>query len=125
MMVKSICSVLVLAIFLSGCAFPNIDTSGPNFDETRYEGDLTECREGNGATAFLYGAGGALAGAFIGASNGAYYGAVTGGVGEGAIIGSLAGLVVGLGAGGVGAIIKNSKEVETCLRGKGYVIEGS
>ena len=50
---------------------------------------------------------------------------VTGGVGEGAIIGSLAGLVVGLGAGGVGAIIKNSKEVENCLRGKGYVIEDS
>jgi hypothetical protein len=50
-------------------------------------------------------------------------GAVTGGVGEGAIIGSLAGLVVGLGAGGVGAIIKNSEKVKSCLRGKGYVFK--
>jgi hypothetical protein len=122
MMLKSTICVLVSALLLSGCAFPNIDTSRPNFDETRYERDLTECREGNAATAFLYGTGGALAGAFIGASNGAYYGAVAGGVGEGAIIGSLAGLVVGLGAGGVGAIIKISKEVETCLGGKGYIL---
>jgi hypothetical protein len=122
-MIKQKLQVIFLALLLSGCAFPNIDMSGPGFDETRYESDLTECREGNATTAFLYGTGGALAGAFIGASNGAYYGAVAGGVGEGAIIGSLAGLAVGLGAGGVGAIIKNGKKVDSCLSGKGYVVK--
>jgi hypothetical protein len=122
-MIKHKLQVILIALLLSGCAFPNIDMSGPSFDEARYESDLTECREGNVATAFLYGTGGALAGAFIGASNGAYYGAVTGGVGEGAIIGSLAGLVVGLGAGGVGAVIKNGEKVGSCLSGKGYVVK--
>ena len=122
-MIKQKLKVILIALLLSGCAFPNIDTSGPKFDEVRYEADLTECREGNAATAFLYGTGGALAGAFIGASNGAYYGAVAGGVGEGAIIGSLAGLVVGLGAGGVGAIIKNGEKLDSCFRGKGCVVK--
>jgi hypothetical protein len=122
-MIKHKLAIIWLVLLLSGCAFPNIDMSGQNFDEARYESDLRECREGNSATAFLYGTGGALAGAFIGASNGAYYGAVTGGVGEGAIIGSIAGLVVGFGAGSVGAIITNGKKVDSCLRQKGYTLK--
>jgi hypothetical protein len=122
-MIKHNLAVICLVSFLSGCATPNLDTSGPNFDEVRYEVDLTECQEGNPATAFLYRAGGALAGALIGAADGAYYGAITGGVSEGAIIGSIAGLIVGFGAGSVGAVIKNRDEVHSCLRQKGYLVK--
>ena len=120
---KQFVMICLTAMVASACVSPDIDMSSSTFNGQQYQADLDTCREGGAVTYALYATGGSLFGAIIGASNGAYYGAIAGDSAEGTVIGAVVGSVVGLGAGTVGAVVKRSKEVKSCLRGKGYVLK--
>ena len=113
-----------MAMLISACVSPNIDTASPGFNEQKYQTDLDTCRDGNSVVYALYTAGGTFVGAVIGASSGAYYGAIAGDSVEGTVIGAAAGAVVGFGTGAVAAEYskKRKVKVESCLRNKGYVL---
>ncbi len=121
-LLKIICSV-TLATALAGCASPRVDKTPAQFSETQFSADLNECRGGGAVIAAVYGLGAAAFGSAVGTVHGAFYGAIAGDWDEGAAIGAAVGGVVGFGLGATGALDKQKQEVESCLVGKGYVLE--
>ncbi len=117
---KSICSLLAMVVFLSGCAGagvrPIVDLQGKNRDV--YENDLQQCQAyaTQQAGAASGGAGGAAAGAVLGALLGLVAGgnrtniAQVGGIG--AVVGGAGGMYEGNKA--------QENVVKQCLRGRGY-----
>ena len=108
---------------IAGCANsyqPVVDMR--NVDQSRYQGDLVQCREYANQ---INPAGNAAAGAAIGAGIGAVFGAALYGAmgldpGEGARVGGVMG--VGTGAGGAGgdAMTAQLRIIDNCLIGRGY-----
>jgi len=116
-------SIIIAAVVLSACASPNVDTTAPTFDKTQYTTDLDTCRGGTVLKVTLDGLVGAVYGSAIGAMHGAVNGAVVGDAPEGAIIGAIAGSVIGVVMGAYEPFNKQKQNVQSCLRGKGYVLD--
>jgi len=116
-------AALILVLSLSACASPDVDTSAPTYNETRYTSDLGDCRGGTAFNASLDGLGGAAIGSAFGALEGAYHGALAGDAPEGAIIGAVVGSVVGVVAGAYKPFKEQKQRVRNCLIEKGYVVE--
>lgn len=115
-------SIIVSTVVLSACASPNVDITTPTFDKTQYTADLDTCRGGTALKVSLDGLVGAVYGSAIGAMHGALNGAVVGDAPEGAIIGAIAGSVIGVVMGAYEPFNKHEQSVQSCLRGKGYVL---
>ena len=109
---------IVATVILSACASPNVDTTAPTFNETKYTVDLDTCRGGSALNAAMHGLGGAV----IGAADGAYHGAIAGDAPEGAFIGAIAGSIIGVVWGAYKPIQEQEKSVRQCLSGKGYLL---
>ncbi len=105
---------------LTACASPDIDRTGPRFDDSQYARDLNTCRGGNAVTFAASGLAGAVLGSMWGAAEGATNGAIAGDAKEGAAIGAIVGGILGLGVGAFAALEERGDSVESCLRGKGY-----
>jgi hypothetical protein len=111
---------MVLTCFLAGCASPEVDRAGANFDEERFVFDLDRCRGGTFIEASAKSVGIAAIGSAWGAVHGVSVGIGSGNGWEGAAIGAVVGGTVGLGIGAAEAIDKYNDEVFGCLRAKGY-----
>jgi hypothetical protein len=114
--------IIALAFLVVGCASPEVDRVGTNFDAEKYALDLDTCRGGTLIEASLDSVGIALIGAAIGASHGAVNGTYFGDTEEGAIIGAIVGGTLGLGVGAVKALSDKDDAMTSCLRDKGYVV---
>ncbi len=122
-MKRTIAIVAAASLVAASCASsyrPVIDMKG--VDEAKFETDLAECRDlaqaEHPADEMVVGAvvlG--LLGAVLGALAGAPYHA-----GTGAAIGGAAGAGAGAITGGVAANSKQSRIVDSCLRGRGYAV---
>jgi hypothetical protein len=117
--------VIALSLFLAACAVPQVEQSAANFDETKYQSDLSDCRGGSLLEASAVNLGNAVKGSLWGAFYGAPAGAMAGDGWEGAAIGAVVGATLGLGAGAKEAIEKHDAELAGCLSGKGYVVTGA
>ena len=115
-------SIIVTSAALSACASPNVDTTAPTYNETKYTVDLDTCRGGSALKTALNGLGGAVIGSVIGAADGAYHGAIAGDAPEGAFIGVIAGSVIGVVWGAYEPFQKHEQSVRQCLSGKGYLL---
>ena len=115
-------AIFAVILALTACASPDVDTSEPTFDKTQYTADLDTCRGGTALKVTLDGLVGAVYGSAIGAMHGAVNGAVVGDAPEGAIIGAIAGSVIGVVMGAYEPFNKQEQSVQSCLRGKGYVL---
>ena len=115
-------AIITTLLALSACASPNVDTTTPTFNETKYTTDLDLCRGGSALKATMNGLGGAVIGSVIGAAEGATHGAIAGDAPEGAFIGAIAGSVIGVVWGAYKLIQEQEKIVRRCLSGKGYVL---
>ena len=116
-------AIIATVLALSACASPNVDTTAPTYNETKYTVDLDTCRGGSALKTALNGLGGAVIGSVIGAADGAYHGAIAGDAPEGAIIGAVAGSVVGVLLGAYKPFQEQEESVRRCLGQRGYMLE--
>jgi hypothetical protein len=114
--------IIALSLFLAACAVPQVEQSAVNFDESKYQSDLSDCRGGSLLEASAVNFGNAVKGSLWGAFYGAPAGAMSGDGWEGAAIGAVVGATLGLGAGAKESLEKHDAELAGCLRGKGYVV---
>lgn len=110
-----------MLLMISACASPDVDRSKPDFDETQYQADLHQCRngsEGEFATRLI---GGAFVGSMHGAAIGGWKGLCCGGgSAEGAALGALVGIGVGAVTGTIYHVVEENKKVRRCMRAAGY-----
>jgi len=108
---------------LLAAAFGMISATASAQTQSRYQGDLNECRAvaENTRSTLTESAKGAAVGALGGAALGAVTGAVTGGkAGKGAAIGAGTGAVVGGGYQAYSTEQEKKRIVDDCMRRKGY-----
>ena len=116
---RKIAGGFIPLLSLLGCASVEIDRSAADFDDTKYEEDLTCRRPHTGCTlkTAKYGTVGGAIGAVHGLSYWAYSDSMAG-----VVVGAVAGSVLGAGAGVFEGVKDREKEIAGCMRGKGYAI---
>jgi outer membrane lipoprotein SlyB len=117
--------IIVIAVFLTACAAPQVETGSIGFDQAKYHSDLNDCRGGSILVASAENISNTALGSLWGAFHGAPAGALAGDGWEGAAIGAVVGATLGLGAGAKEAIEKHDAKFTQCLRDRGYVLVGS
>ena len=114
--------ILSLSLLLAACAAPEVDRTATNFNETKFDNDLSECQGGNLAEASTKTFGVAVVGSALGAFHGLIGGIQAGNADAGVVIGAAVGGTLGLGVGAAEAVKEHDDEIAGCLRGKGYTL---
>ncbi len=116
---------MAAAFFVSACAQtyqPIVDLR--NVDQSKYQGDLTDCRQyAEQIDPAKQAAGDAIVGAAFGAALLAALTAIGGGnAGTAAATGAAGGAIIGSAAGAAGGINDQKKIINNCLNGRGYSV---